>query len=101
MTTEREKMLAGELYDPLDAELIAAGSGRGISVRHSTRRARANKMNDAQSSATCSAPAGRHPWAASAHALSSREVPFYRRGREGTACHPEERSDEGSALSTV
>ncbi|HEY1189286.1 MAG TPA: sugar O-acetyltransferase [Gemmata sp.] len=24
MTTEREKMLAGELYDPLDAELVAA-----------------------------------------------------------------------------
>src|SRR5262245_36348694 len=26
MPTEREKMLAGELYDPLDAELVAARS---------------------------------------------------------------------------
>jgi hypothetical protein len=33
MKTEREKMLAGELYDPLDAGVVVARAERETSVR--------------------------------------------------------------------
>ena len=33
MPSEREKMLAGELYDPLDPELVRAGTGRATCAR--------------------------------------------------------------------
>ena len=41
MPTEREKMLAGELYDPLDPELVAArDAGTRSCARTSTPRAK-------------------------------------------------------------
>ena len=33
MPTEREKMLAGELYDPLDPELVRPANGPAICAR--------------------------------------------------------------------
>jgi hypothetical protein len=33
MRTEKEKMLAGELYDPLAPDLVQAGNGPGICAR--------------------------------------------------------------------
>ena len=42
MKSEREKMLAGELYDPLDPELVVPASARGTCARrlNATREAR-------------------------------------------------------------
>lgn len=37
MRSEREKMLAGELYDPLDPELVAAGSVGRATYRRAFR----------------------------------------------------------------
>ena len=50
-------MIAGELYDPLDADLVAAETAPATSARRSMPLARRNAMSAAESSATCSAKA--------------------------------------------
>ena len=47
METERQKMLAGELYDPMDPELVAARERPEISARPLMQPARQNMTNDA------------------------------------------------------
>ena len=58
MPTERDKMLAGELYDPLDPELVAARDrARDLcQTLNATREAR-RRTSAGASCASCSAPA--------------------------------------------
>ena len=46
MGTEKEKMLAGELYDPLDPQLVHERSGAGICASSSTTPARISRRNE-------------------------------------------------------
>ena len=46
MSTERDKMLAGELYAPLDGELVLARRNAGLGSRPPQRRHRESQTDE-------------------------------------------------------